>query len=333
MLTNPSKIKPVTVLISSVGRRSQLVECFREAFAELNLPGRIVGVDICPEIAPAAHLVDKCYRVPHFNHPEFVEEILHLARTEGIQLIVPTIDPELPIYASNRGRFLREQISVAISHPDTIEIARDKLSTNRWLRENGFPTVRQDSPEGVLSNKSQWAFPLIVKPRFGSASTGVTKINSVEALETHRGHPSNCVVQEIAQGTEYTINVYVENGRCLCAVPHRRIESRGGEVSKGLTSKNPKLIELGTTIAERLPGAQGALNIQCFMDSQSNSKVIEINARFGGGFPLANRAGAKFPRWMMESLLGLPSTADGRWEDKLLMLRYDAAVFVCGADL
>jgi carbamoyl-phosphate synthase large subunit len=140
-------------------------------------------------------------------------------------------------------------------------------------------------------------------------------------------------VQELAHGEEYTINVFVENGRCVCAVPHRRIEARGGEVSKGLTSRNADLIKLGTEIAETLPGARGALNIQCFVDIAGRAKVIEINARFGGGFPLANRAGAKFPRWMLESLLCRRSTATGEWEDNLLMLRYDAAIYVGGAKI
>ena len=61
--------------------------------------------------------------------------------------------------------------------------------------------------------------------------------------------------------------------------------------------------------------------------------VIEVNARFGGGFPLAREAGADFPRWLVEEVAGLPSTAreDG-WQDGLVMLRYDAAVFVDAPD-
>ena len=322
-----------TVLISSVGRRSQLVECFREAFRELGIPGRVIGTDQDPERAPAAHLVDKCHRVPHCGNPQFIDEVLRIGREEGVHLIVPTIDPELAVYANARERFLRHAITVAISDPQTIEIASDKTETNEWLLENGFSTVRQDTVKNVLDNKWKWAFPLIMKPRFGSASIGVTKITSFNPLEDLAGNPTDYIVQEFARGAEHTINVFVENGRCVCAVPHRRIESRGGEVSKGLTSRDSNLIRLGTEIAEKLPGARGALNIQCFVDSVGKIKVIEINARFGGGFPLANRAGAKFPRWMLESLLRMRSTATSEWEDNLLMLRYDSAVFIGGSKI
>jgi carbamoyl-phosphate synthase large subunit len=61
--------------------------------------------------------------------------------------------------------------------------------------------------------------------------------------------------------------------------------------------------------------------------------MIEINARFGGGFPLANRAGAKFPLWLLEQLMGKSSTVTNEWQDGMLMLRYDDAVFIPGAHL
>jgi len=138
------------------------------------------------------------------------------------------------------------------------------------------------------------------------------------------------IVQEMALGDEYTINFYVHEGRCVCAVPHRRIETRGGEVSKGITVKNDKLMSLAAKVAEKLPGARGPLNIQCFVGANGAVAFIEMNARFGGGFPLANRAGAKFPLWLLETLLERPSTATAEWQDGVFMLRYDQAVFVQG---
>jgi carbamoyl-phosphate synthase large subunit len=71
------------------------------------------------------------------------------------------------------------------------------------------------------------------------------------------------------------------------------------------------------------------LNIQGFVDKDNNVRFTEINARFGGGFPLADEAGANFCRWIFEDMLGLPSTAHfSNWRDKLLMLRFDSAVFI-----
>jgi carbamoyl-phosphate synthase large subunit len=326
-----SRSETVTVLLSSVGRRSQLIEIFRQALSELGVRGRVLGVDAAPETAPAAYLVDKCFAAGRCCDPGFIDEVLRIAIEDGVHLIVPTIDTELSVYAANRQRFLEHGITVAVSDPETIRIACDKIETHRWLVKNGFPTPPQGTIDEVLRGSERWNFPLILKPRFGSASAGVFIANSLVALREYAESKQDLIVQEMALGAEYTINVFVQDGRCVCAVPHRRLETRGGEVSKGITVREERLMQLAATITERLPGARGALNVQCFVDADGTISIIEINARFGGGFPLANRAGAKFPLWLLEPLLKRPSTATAEWQDGLLMLRYDDAVFISGA--
>ena len=69
--------------------------------------------------------------------------------------------------------------------------------------------------------------------------------------------------------------------------------------------------------------------MQCFLTSEGEMQFIEINPRFGGGFPLAAQAGADFPRWIIEMMLGRdPQIALDGWIDGLLMLRFDDAVFI-----
>lgn len=321
----------VTVLISSVGRRSQLVEGFRQALSELSVSGRVVGVDCAPQTAPAAYLVDKCFAVRTCREDGFIDDVLKIAIEEDVCLIVPTIDTELPLYAANRQRFLEHGIEVAISDPEAIAIACDKVLTHEWLVEHAFPTPRQASLEEVLHRPQGWTFPVIAKPRAGSASIGISILQSPEHLERLAAKTGGMIVQEIAHGDEYTINVYVRDGRAVCAVPHKRLETRAGEVSKGVTVRDERLIGLASTIAETLPGARGALNVQCFAEQGGEIKVIEINARFGGGFPLADHAGARFPLWLLESVLNRPTTETAEWQAGLVMLRYDAAVFISGA--
>ncbi len=56
------------VLFSSVGRRAQLIECFRESLRDLSFSGGILGMD-CSKIAPAAYLVDEFFHVPRCTDP------------------------------------------------------------------------------------------------------------------------------------------------------------------------------------------------------------------------------------------------------------------------
>jgi len=318
-----------TLLISSVGRRGQLVECFRQAGTELGIELLVLGADAEPDLAPASRLVDRCFRVPRCSDPQFTQELLALSKHEHVDLIVPTIDPELPVYARHRPLFEADGIEVLISGPQTIDIASDKLLTNRWLVQHGYPTVRQATVDEVLRNRAAWEFPVIVKPRCGSASVGVRFVNEAATLQLLAAEPG-LVVESVACGVEHTTNVLVNSSRkCLCAVPHQRLETRGGEVSKGRTVKNRRLMELVRSVVEALPDAYGPLNVQGFVAKNGEIQLTEINARFGGGFPLAAQAGANFCRWILEDAFDLPSTAAfSDWKEHLLMLRFDNAVFI-----
>jgi carbamoyl-phosphate synthase large subunit len=321
------------VLISSVGRRVVLVDLFRQALAALDVTGSVLGAD-ASRLSAGFQLVDGSFVVPPCRDPAFVPQMLQLCRDLDVRLIVPTIDPELDPYAHHREEFEAAGTVVAVSSPDVVEIGSDKRLTHEWLIREGFPTVRQASVADVLDHPEDWPFPVVAKPRFGSAAIGVALVDSPEHLSVLT-QGSEYIVQAVASGVEHTVDVLVNrSGHPLCAVPRLRLEVRGGEVSKGMTIRNADIQSLASDVCTALPGASGVITIQVFHDATTNAlTVIEINPRFGGGFPLAWEAGARYPQWMIEELLGLPSTvvADG-WRDGLVMLRYDEAVFVDRGD-
>jgi len=98
----------------------------------------------------------------------------------------------------------------------------------------------------------------------------------------------------------------------------------------------PEIEALVARLVNALPEAYGAVTVQLFVEDRRSdtARIIEINPRYAGGYPLTWQAGARFPLWTLEELLGLPSTASsGKWQDGLVMLRYDEAVFVHAADV
>jgi carbamoyl-phosphate synthase large subunit len=306
------------ILISSAGRRVTLLACIRERSS-----GTVFTID-SGLTAPAAFVAGHAALVPRCTDPHFMPTVLRICAENDIGLLIPTIDTELPLYAAACDVFREAGTVVCISSPECVRICCDKVLTHQWLTSNRFPTVRQTAPETA----ADWPFPLIAKPCNGSSSIGLRRLQTRLELESLE---PGYIVQEIAAGREFTINVYVNRaGECVSAVPHWRMEVRAGEVSKGLTVKDPRLVDLGRAVAEALPGAYGPLNIQCFMDDAGAIKVIEINARFGGGYPLAHRAGARFTDWLLDELEGKPVPRFDDWTDDLAMLRYDEAVFVPG---
>ena len=322
------------ILLSSAGRRVGLLDLLKTTLRDLDLVGEVIAIDMS-RTAPAFHLADRSFTVPRCTAPEFVDVVLEICAKHNVGLIVPTIDTELPIYAAAREQFAKAGVTVAISSPEVIAIANDKVATHKWLSTHGLPTVRQATVAEVLDSPDQWEYPLFVKPVAGSMSQGIAVVENSEELVAATSDDTY-VVQTLAAGEEYTVSFFAgRDGRCRCAVPRKRLEVRAGEVSKGLTVRNPLVEELTFELCELLPGAYGALNVQIFLDQATETlSIIEINPRFGGGFPLAWEAGGKYPQWLIEELLDLPSTAArDKWRDRLTMLRFDDAVYLTEEEL
>jgi len=322
-----------TVLLSSAGRRVALLRLFCQTLKHLGFEGRLVVAD-SSRTAPTFHLANSSFQVPPCLDPSFPQAVLDICRREGVDLIVPTIDTELPVYAAHRDSFASEGVLVAVSSQETIDICRDKVRTHSWLGEHGFPTVEQWC--GVPL-PSYVPFPVIVKPRHGSASVGVCRAQDREEMEFYLRRIKDPMVEIELTGIEYTVNFYVSRkGRVVSAVPHQRMEVRAGEVSKGVTVKHGGLMETARRLGEALPQAFGAMNFQCFLGVDGVARITEINGRFGGGYPLAYHAGADFPRWLIEAALGRevdrPEYFD-QWDDGCTMLRYDDAVYVKKSEL
>jgi len=317
------------VLISSSGRRVALLKAFRSSMARMGFESRVDAADMSA-LSSALHHADRKYGVPACSAPGFVPSVLEICRSNSIQLVIPTIDTELAAYSEQRSAFQAIGTTVSVSGPETIAVCADKRRTHEWLVANNFPTVRQGSPKDVIRAAEDWAFPLIAKPAAGSASEGIHRIEAFEDLEGFVDR-SDYVVQEIAPGNEFTVDVFVDvRGRSRCAVPRQRLEVRSGEVSKAVTVRLSAVEDLATSLCERLPESFGVITVQVFYDRETRqARVIEINPRFGGGFPLSYEAGADYPRWLIEDALGLESSASHcSWREGLVMLRYDDAVFV-----
>lgn len=321
------KLAPRNLLVSSAGRRGELINILKDVANSPGVRGKVFAIDRSP-LTAAGGLADGFDLVPSVSDSKYVDSVLRICDRWQIRHLVPTIDPELPVYSAHRDEFAEKGVTVWVSDPSVIDIASDKEKTHSWLVENHFPTVKQWSLLAAEQSEDL-PWPLIAKPVRGSSSSGITTVTERARLKGI-SRSADYILQEIAPGTEYTIDVLVDReGKCRSAVPRKRIEVRGGEVSKGVTVRNDRLIDLAWSIAEKLPGAFGILNVQVFYDTESNSlNVIEINARLGGGFPLSWASGARMSTWLAEEIEGRnPSTDLLEWSDGVLMLRYDNAVY------
>ena len=318
----------VTILISSAGRRVELIHCFRAEAKALGLDLRVIAVDLNPEMSAACQAADSCFRVSRCTTPEFVSELADICGTENVQLVVPTIDTELQMLADHQQEFRAIGARAVVSSPSVVRMARDKAATARFLSEQGIPAPRTALLGELLAEPDSWNWPVILKPLGGSSSVGIRRAENLADARLAATERVDYVAQELLCGREYTVNIFFDQaGNLRSAVPHHRYEVRAGEVSKGITERQPTLVDLAWRLGAALKGACGPLCFQAFVSGAGQAHVFEINARFGGGYPLAHHAGATFTKWLLEETAGLPSSANDRWEEGVAMLRYDAAFF------
>jgi carbamoyl-phosphate synthase large subunit len=311
------------VVILAPGSKVGLVRALAEAVAVRG--GTLTGFDGDPH-APAAAFCARRVNGGPLEDEASVEEFLAWCVRENVKLVVPARHNDLPALAAARERFAAAGIALIVSSRECVELCLDKTAVHAWLARGGFPLPEQTSVAELERSSLRDAFPLIAKDPAGSGSKGVRLCGSAADLA---GVPPHWLVQRIALGSEFTINVYVDRaGRSACEIPHERLLVGEGEVVRGRTARVPELMTLARRIAESLPGARGPLNIQIFWEAQAKlATVIEINPRFGGGYPLAHRAGGRFTDWLLaEYLDGVTPRLDA-WEDGLLMVRYREALF------
>jgi carbamoyl-phosphate synthase large subunit len=315
------------ILVSSAGRRVELMALLREDATRLGLQPRIVATDTNPVVAPACLAADVYYEVPPTNDKSFIASLVEVCRKEGVRLLVPTIDSELQPLARDRAALVERSVFLNLSSLASLVVTQDKAKTARVLSEAGIVVPKTAPINEVIAEPSAWEWPLIAKPVSGSSSVGVSQVGSASELETLEKIRSDLIVQEFVRGPEYTVNVFVDDaGRCRSIVPHFRRQVRGGEVSKAITVKNAVLADVAGKIVKAIPGFFGAICFQAIVGPDGPA-VLEINARFGGGFPIAHRAGARFTQWLIELAAGLPSSISDEWSDGVWMLRYDSAIY------
>ena len=315
------------VLILSAGRRVELVEAFKVELKGRLPESSVFAVDMKPGLSSACKIADACFTVPAATAPDYADNLLNLCLELKVGLVIPTIDTELMVLSMEVDRFAAHGIHVIVSEIALIHASMDKRITARLFDEIGM-----DSPE-IYSSESI-KFPCFAKPYNGSCSLGALTVQSEGQLTKEMVADESMMFMQLIDSSflEFTVDAYYDRqGELRCFVPRQRIEVRAGEISKGVTRKH-LVYDYLRSLLPLLKSARGCITLQLFASlADARFYAIEINPRFGGGYPLSYSAGANYPGWLIdEYLLNKSISFFDEWEEDLLMLRYDAKVLVHG---
>ncbi|HRO31312.1 MAG TPA: ATP-grasp domain-containing protein [Citricoccus sp.] len=302
----------------------ELVQAFQKAMQD-QAPGSKVVAGDAQGLAPALYHADEAVLLPRVSDPTYLDSLCAVVTEHQISLVIPTIDPELPVLAEMRQEIeSRTGTRVMIAEPWVTRICNDKMLTQDHVVRNGLlaPQVFERTEAVDVED-----FPVILKPKAGSSSIGVHVVDNREQLDYLLPQTTDPMIQELVTGDEYTVDCFSDfEGNIVSIVPRLRIATRGGEILKGRIAKDPQIITAVKELLASLP-MPGHSTVQCFK-TERGIEFIEVNPRFGGGAPMSIAAGADSCANLIRLLRGEALEYTEDYEDGVTFMRFDQAIMI-----
>ncbi|WP_067727516.1 ATP-grasp domain-containing protein [Oceanobacillus damuensis] len=304
----------MNILLTSSARRIDFVGFFQEALKNAAIDGKVIVAD--PEYnAPSLQAGDESYVIPQQTDDRYMEAIIEICKRHNVDCLVPLNDWEVPKLSAHKQVLTEMGVSVFAPDENIVDKVRDKGKYRDLLKplEVMAPLSYlhiEDAEKALEYNEV--SFPLIVKPRNGSASIGIEFVHTVEDLKfayqhavqqiietplndaTYKRPEDNVIIQEVIEGEKFSVDMFNDlNGRFLASFIRKQLGMRGGDIDRCITVNTPELQSIAKKMGENL-GHAGYMNADVYYDG-SNYYVIDINPRFGGGYAFTHAAGANVP--------------------------------------
>lgn len=312
----------MNILLTSAGRRSYLVQYFKEALKTAGCGGAVHAANSQPAASFAA--ADRTVVTPLIYDQYYIPFLLDYCRRWEIGLLIPLFDIDLPVLAAHRAEFEAAGTLLVTADADAVAICNDKWKTHGFLAEHGLsvPGTWLDWKEAASAAREGRArYPMIIKPRWGMGSLEIFEADGEEELriladKCRRGisasylkyeaaqDRSACVlIQEKLEGQEFGLDVINDlEGNYRTTIVKQKTAMRSGETDEAMTVENAELVKIGGVLARALRH-RGNLDVDVFA-SGGKYYVLEMNARFGGGYPFSHAAGVNLPYALVKWALG-----------------------------
>lgn len=315
----------MNILLTSVGRRGYLVKYFKEALAT---EGTVRGADTS-RYAPAFAYCDGTEILPEVRKNNYVKALLDFCTDKKIDIVVPLIDPELEVLSGLNDAFAKNGIFLLLSPKETVELSSDKYLTYQFAIQNklGTPFVClsvEEAMRQIDSKAIRW--PLLVKPRKGSASINITYCYDRLQLEAAVESVPAPMIQEFAEGPEFGYDLFGDrNFNPISVYCKKKLAMRAGETDKAISTDDPALLDFGARLLNSIK-LLGPADVDV-INTQKGPMLLEINPRFGGGYPCSHLAGADFCRKIIQMAKQQPLHPDiGSCPAGVCMLKQDEII-------
>jgi carbamoyl-phosphate synthase large subunit len=311
---------PLHILFTCAGRRNYLINYFRDA---LKGRGKVFAMDMS-DTAPAMVDADVAITVPSVYDINYIPSLIEIIQIHKINAIISLNDLELPILSRHLKYLQSTGVKVLVSSESVIDIAFDKIKTFNFIKSIGLKTPLtftslKEANDALKTNKI--TYPVVVKPRWGSASIGIDFPETYEELNlsfklqhiklkksilnivSQQDANNAILIQENMNGQEYGLDIVNDfEGNYFGTFVRKKINMRSGETDKAISVIDDRFNKIGEIISSNLRHI-GILDCDIFV-SNNEFYILELNPRFGGGYPFSHEAGINIAAIYIDWLFG-----------------------------
>ena len=298
----------MNILLTSVGRRAYIIDYLRDVYKRLGLAGNIIATNSDMNTT-AMSVADKAFESPIIYDEKYIPFLLEICKSEKIDMLISLFDIDLMILAKNKSRFEEMGVKVIVSDENIINICNDKFEMLKYLKKINMPVPMtyidlEEALKGADFDKNSY----ILKPRWGMGSLSIFEAENKKELEVLYEKAKSSIqksylrfeseadidrailIQEKIKGDEYGLDIFNDlEGENPVVTVKRKLAMRSGETDIAEVIENKELENIGKKIAESLKHI-GNLDMDILFDGQK-AYIIDMNARFGGGYPFTHSAG------------------------------------------
>jgi len=307
--------RPITVAVTGLNATDNPgpgVGVLRSLRAAEHAHYRLVGLayDALDPGVYAKDVADAVFLIPYPSQgiEAFLARIEYIHRQTPIDVVIPTLDAELPSFIATQSRLQGMGIRCVLPTREQLDMRAKTRLTELGLR-SGLPIPHEcvvSSPADMAAVHNKIPYPFFVKGPFYGATLARSADQAMaayhKALATW-GPP--VVVQELVDGEEYNVIALGDGlGGLLGAVPMKKMAlTDKGKGWAGITIKSPDLIDLAAQFVKATQWASGC-EIEVIRDKRGHHHVIEINPRFPAWVHLSTAAGINMPHMLAQVALG-----------------------------
>tara|TARA_B100000959_G_C14985313_1_gene625314 strand:- start:3008 stop:3976 length:969 start_codon:yes stop_codon:yes gene_type:complete len=272
-----------TIVVTGVG--AVIGQGILESLRAIDEPVRILGVDRNPK-SVGRELCDEFRVKPSGSEDkaEYLDFWLELARESD--LVLPGIEQDVFFLDNHRDELASSKLG--LNTPSLINLARDKWEQVKVADQWAIPTLVDADWEECV--RKLGGPPLLLKPRRGSGSRGIVKLEKKEDWVLH-SDGFNLIQRIVGRDTnEYTVGLFgLGRGRLMPPIVFRRELSEEGHTRFAEVVNDAEIVAAVSELGERLQPI-GPTNFQ-FRKGDGKTWLLEINPRFSSSTIMRTRFG------------------------------------------